>query len=109
MSAAGVRFAPPAQCPPLTAPVQSTMSWVLRECVTNVVRHSRAASCSVTVSTERDVARLRVRDDGVGLSGGTGVGSGIAGMVERARQAGGRLELGAVAGGGLVVEVVLPV
>jgi two-component system sensor histidine kinase DesK len=41
------------------------LAWALREGVTNVLRHSRATICSITLRADRGSARLTVRNDGV--------------------------------------------
>lgn len=57
--------------PPLTAPTETLLSWVVREAVTNAVRHSGASRCEISVEgaaggvAER--VRLRVVDDGRGV------------------------------------------
>ena len=66
-----------------------TLAWVLREAVTNVVRHSRATRCGV----ELGPGSIVVTDDGRGARG-RGEGNGIRGLRERVEQAGGRLHLG---------------
>ena len=66
-----------------------TLAWVLREAVTNVVRHSRATRCGV----ELGPGSIVVTDDGRGTRG-RGEGNGIRGLRERVEQAGGRLHLG---------------
>ncbi|WP_298747943.1 sensor histidine kinase [uncultured Serinicoccus sp.] len=77
-----------------------TLAWVLREAVTNVVRHSGASRCTV----ELGESSLRVVDDGVG--GGVVEGNGLCGAGERVRQAGGQLSLGAGRhGAGTALEV----
>ncbi|WP_202613637.1 sensor histidine kinase [Ornithinimicrobium cerasi] len=67
-----------------------TMAWVLREAVTNVVRHSRARRCVVELGSDC----ITVTDDGRGLQGRR-EGNGLGGLRERVQQAGGRLYLGA--------------
>jgi signal transduction histidine kinase len=62
---------------------------VLRELVTNVVRHARARRVTVTVSAGNKV-RVVVADDGVGLPAVT-VRSGLANLADRAERRGGRL------------------
>jgi signal transduction histidine kinase len=82
---------------------------VLREAVTNVVRHARAGTLSVSV-TAVDRLRIEVVDDGVGLSDG-GRRSGLANLAERAKRLGGTLHLDgnpAGAGARLVWDVPLP-
>ncbi len=65
---------------------RSVLAWVLREAITNVVRHSDADACTVELQTHG----LRVADDGRGL-GGRPEGNGIRGLRERVEMAGGRL------------------
>lgn len=65
-----------------------TLAWVVREAVTNVVRHSRASRCRV----ELGESWVRVSDDGVGLDG-RAEGTGLKGVRERVQQAGGTLTL----------------
>lgn len=62
-------------------------SWVIREGVTNVVRHSRAAHCEVAMSGDR----VQVTDDGVGCPETRETGSGLAGLRRRVEDAGGTL------------------
>ncbi|HSU00479.1 MAG TPA: histidine kinase, partial [Geodermatophilus sp.] len=62
---------------------------VLRELVTNVVRHAGARRVTVTVSAGNKV-RVVVTDDGVGLPVVT-VRSGLANLADRAERRGGRL------------------
>ena len=57
--------------------------WVVREGVTNVVRHSRAHTCTIAVGPDW----LEIADDGRG--GANGSGSGLAGLRERVAAAGG--------------------
>lgn len=61
-------------------------AWTLREGVTNVIRHSGASSCSVTL----DETGICVRDDGTGPEPGT-PGTGLVGLAERAEAAGAHL------------------
>ncbi|GAA1248259.1 sensor histidine kinase [Prauserella halophila] len=65
-------------------------AWALREAVTNVVRHSQASICRVSVRP----GRLRVEDDGVGAADEAhGAGSGLRGLRERASTSGAWLSL----------------
>ncbi|MEV5648625.1 sensor histidine kinase [Nocardia sp. NPDC052254] len=63
-----------------------TFAWVLREAVTNIVRHSGARHCRVRV----DETRIEIRDDGTGMRGKP-MGSGLTGLRERVRADGGTL------------------
>jgi signal transduction histidine kinase len=62
---------------------------VVRELVTNVVRHSKASRVTVSVNIRDDV-RVIVTDDGCGLPAVT-VRSGLANLSDRAERRGGRL------------------
>ena len=65
----------------------SLFSWVLREAVTNIVRHSQASFCEVRVSN----TGLEILDNGVGIPAEYAAGSGIKGMKSRVESAGGTL------------------
>ena len=65
------------------------LAWAVREAVTNVVRHSGARLCQITLGQDR----LSVRDDGRGVSGRR-EGNGIGGLRERVEQQGGSVSLG---------------
>lgn len=69
------------------------LAWVLREAVTNVVRHSSAHRCVVTLHQ----AGIIVEDDGLGCAGSR-EGNGLRGLRERVSQAGGSLSLDTSAG-----------
>jgi two-component system sensor histidine kinase DesK len=80
---------------------RALLAWVLREAVTNVVRHSRARS----VVIELGPAGIAVTDDGGGCDGAEG--NGLRGMRERVTGVGGTLDV-RPADPGTRVEVVLP-
>jgi two-component system, NarL family, sensor histidine kinase DesK len=63
--------------------------WVVREGVTNVVRHSRGTSCTVTAGRDW----LEITDDGIG-TGPVDAGSGLTGLRERVEAAGGTVTSG---------------
>jgi two-component system sensor histidine kinase DesK len=87
---------------------ETVLSLVLREAVTNVLRHSRARSCAVAVRRTSDGVSLTVEDDGCGLpdGGARQGGHGLTGMAERLSAVGGRLSLRT--GRGAVVEAFVP-
>ncbi|MGY1603929.1 sensor histidine kinase [Geodermatophilus sp. SYSU D00815] len=70
--------------------VQTALGWGVREAVTNVLRHSRASACTITLAVEDGAARLRVVNDGVGPDVDRW-GNGLSGLAERLAGAGGRL------------------
>lgn len=76
-------------------------AWVLRESITNVVRHSAATRCDVELYPDG----ITVADDGRGTTGSAD-GNGIRGMRERVAGAGGSIEIGApTEGTGTRIEV----
>jgi two-component system sensor histidine kinase UhpB len=82
---------------------------LVQEALTNVFRHSGAGRAEIAL--ERDAAgdvRVRVEDDGAGLAPDSAAGLGLAGMRERVRGLGGRVEIGRGALGGCRVDAVVP-
>jgi two-component system sensor histidine kinase DesK len=87
---------------------EAALAWCLREAVTNVVRHSGASECHISLRRHGDTLSLVVRDDGrgpaqpyewpihtaigVSMSHSSGA-SGLRGMSERLAAVGGHLEL----------------
>jgi two-component system sensor histidine kinase DesK len=98
--------------PPLAAQTEALLGWVVREAVTNAVRHSGAARCEISVDGTPERVRLRVHDNGRGAAAeppepGIG-GTGLRGLAERLGAAGGSLEAGPAARG-YTVTAQLPV
>jgi two-component system, NarL family, sensor histidine kinase DesK len=82
------------------------LGWVVREAVTNVVRHARATRCTITVDRTDARVRLQVDDDGSPAEQATGSGAGLRGLEERVAAAGGHFEAGHTGHGfRLVVDV----
>ena len=87
------------------ADAETALAWCLREAVTNVVRHSGAKNCYISLTHRAGVMSLTVRDDGRGHPPSDGCGtqpfpaaavphsSGLRGMSERLSAVGGALEL----------------
>ncbi|MGH9484692.1 MAG: sensor histidine kinase [Terriglobales bacterium] len=69
----------------------SLLAMVLREAVTNVVRHSGAKHCRIELEGRDHDIRLLVEDDGRG--GEVHEGNGLKGMRERLRAVSGRLDI----------------
>ncbi|MDJ1133417.1 histidine kinase [Streptomyces iconiensis] len=61
--------------PPLPPQAEALLGWVVRESVTNTVRHSGAARCDIEVRGAEDRVRLTVTDDGHGPGTAPAVGS----------------------------------
>jgi signal transduction histidine kinase len=83
---------------------------IMQEAVTNALKHSGGSLIAVTLSLSPDpdfALRLRIADDGQGLSKANPRGKGLASMAARARGIGGRLEV-ATGGTGVAVLLDLP-
>ncbi len=79
------------------------LSMVLREAITNVIRHSGASRCRVEFQRDRDEWVMRVCDDGRG--GAMTAGNGIQGMRERLAALDGSLNLEGARGCKLTARV----
>jgi two-component system sensor histidine kinase DesK len=75
----------------LTERHECFMALILREAVTNVVRHAHASACDVRIGADAGEIVLEVADNGRGAASYQGFGAD--GMRERAEKMGGRLEL----------------
>jgi two-component system sensor histidine kinase DesK len=101
LMAAGIEARVPSAIDPLPPEVSELFGYVIREAVTNVVRHSGATWCVVTVDAEA----VTVSDDGRGCAKpGSCSGSGLQGLAHRLGAAGGSLLVEPRPGGGTVVR-----
>ena len=82
---------------------------IVREGVTNAVRHAQASDITVELTGGPGI-RLRIADNGVGFDPASAArgGFGITSMRERARAAGGDLQCLSSPGAGTQIEVVFP-
>jgi two-component system, NarL family, sensor histidine kinase DesK len=81
---------------------QELFGWAVREGLTNVIRHSRARSCTVRVSA----SDVEIIDDGQGSTAAPG--NGLSGLRERAAAAGGGVDAGPVQPAGWRLRVWVP-
>lgn len=103
LEAAGIAAELPATTDTVPPAHRELFGWVLREGVTNVVRHSEASVCRVRLSAHQ----IEVADDGVGANAASGTSTGLAGLRERVEAAGGRLSVGRSDLGGFSLRVAL--
>jgi two-component system sensor histidine kinase DesK len=112
---------------------EAALAWCLREAVTNVVRHSTAKNCRISLASHSGAMSLTVRDDGTGQSppdgcdtelagagrlshsssgqshaGQSHAGTGLHGMSERLSAVGGSLEIRPDAGPGFCLIAIVP-
>ena len=103
--AAGIEPHLPGSADDVTDGASTLFGWVLREGVTNVVRHSGASNCWVRV-TERSIS---VTDDGGGHGADAGpCGQGLTGLRARISEAGGSLTVASTVTKGFEVRADLP-
>lgn len=96
----------------LAAEAATQVFRIVQEALTNVARHAQAQRVTLRIEQTAHTFTLRLADDGVGLhatphrKGALG----LFGMAERAREIGGRLQVGEAPGGGteLVLTVPMP-
>ncbi|MCM3340305.1 sensor histidine kinase [Paenibacillus sp. MER TA 81-3] len=96
---------------PLTALQETILAMCFREVLTNVVRHSRAASCHVDFEVEEGCVRLVVKDDGIGLTAEQTLKAksrGLAGLRQRLALVDGSLELDSHPGAGTELTLYMP-
>jgi signal transduction histidine kinase len=103
-------FHPEATADPIDEATAIAVYRVAQEALTNVMRHAGASTVRVALrSAAPGTLRLAVQDDGVGIDPARPRhGLGLLGASERAASLGGRLDVRAAPGGGLVVELDLP-
>ncbi|MCH5438906.1 MULTISPECIES: histidine kinase [Bacillus cereus group] len=87
---------------------QNILGMCLREAVTNVVKHSKATRCIVSVRELQGELILTVEDNGIGLADQNHDGNGIRGMKERIALIDGFVELGTI-NPGTLLTVKVPV
>jgi len=90
LETAGVAVKAETQTVALSPAQESVVALVVREAITNVVRHANARTCSLRLFPVNGSCRLEIEDDGVG--GFSSEGSGLRGMRERIEALGGTLE-----------------
>lgn len=93
----------------LLSPIeQNILGMCLREAVTNVVKHSKATHCTVSLLESQGELILTVKDNGIGLANQNHDGNGIRGMKERIALIDGFVELGTI-NPGTLLTVKVPV
>jgi two-component system, NarL family, sensor histidine kinase DesK len=103
LDAAGVTLECGAKLPQLAPAEETVLSLIVREAVTNIVRHAQASHCRLEFAANGSGTALIVQDDGRG--GIREEGNGLRGMRERVEDLGGRLEVDSTQGTRLVVEL----
>lgn len=84
---------------------QTVVYRVVQESLSNAARHADPSRVRVELGRDHGRPVVRISDDGRGFTAAGGDGLGLVGMRERARLAGGRLDIHSVHGRGTVVEL----
>ncbi|MCU1359563.1 MAG: two-component system histidine kinase [Ilumatobacteraceae bacterium] len=88
MRTLGIRVEFPPSADAVDPAYHELFGWVVREGLTNVVRHAHATTCTISLGRNW----IEIADDGAGM--GFAPGNGLMGLTERVQQAGGALTAG---------------
>lgn len=94
LSTAGIDAQVEIDCVALDEQVNTALATVLREAVTNMLRHSTPRSCTIRVTLADNIVELRVANDGVpSLSPSSREGGGLENLALRLEAVGGKLNI----------------
>lgn len=95
----------------LTAAQEVHALQIVRECISNAMRHGAATGVEIALSRQGATATLEVRDNGQGFDPAlrTGTGNGLGNLTARVRELGGLLRLHTEAGRGTSIIIDFPV
>ncbi|MGW5158319.1 sensor histidine kinase [Nonomuraea wenchangensis] len=105
LEASGTRCVVHVRADGLGPAARALLAWVVREGGTNVLKHSRATRCAITI----DGGLLEMRNDGVARGAAPSPGSGLRGLAERLVAAGGTLSAAPTATGEFLLRATVPV
>ncbi|MCX5382537.1 sensor histidine kinase [Streptomyces sp. NBC_00083] len=112
LEAAGIRTTLRFDAAPPPGPVDTVLATVLREGLTNLLRHSKAEQCEITAERRDGALLLTLSNDGSGRSvrqAKAGTDGGLAALDERVRALGGVLSHGPAEAGGFRLTASVPV
>lgn len=104
LAAAGIGAQLPTAVDDVNPVARKVFGYVVREAVTNVVRHSGASRAVITLTPDT----VTVIDNGGGMVTGDAEGSGLRGLADRVAAAGGDLRVGRGDEGGVRVTATVP-
>ena len=106
LESAGVSFAFKGDITHLRPTEESILSLIVREAITNIVRHAKASRCFIELSHNEQATTLQISDNGVSIQGHT-AGNGLNGIRKRVEQLGGSLTVVALQGTRLIITIPL--
>ncbi|HSI45143.1 MAG TPA: ATP-binding protein, partial [Methylophilus sp.] len=94
----------------LTQPQSLNLGRIIREAISNVIRHASASEVRITLQSDVQHMRLQIQDNGIGLQQDTdkSKGRGLNNIQKRAALLGGEVHFQQSASGGLALCVTLP-
>lgn len=103
LESVGVKLEATTEIPNLPPAQEGVLALALREAVTNVIRHSGATTCRLSLQQTDNGCRLEIRDDGRGTAAPEGMG--LSGMRQRVEALGGTLRRDLSAGTTLTITL----
>ncbi|MNP10652.1 Sensor histidine kinase DesK [compost metagenome] len=87
---------------------ENVLSMCLKEAVTNIVKHSEATTCTITIESTRTNLVIKVKDNGIGMDKDNNRlrGNGLRGMMERLGFVNGSLEI--ISNDGTLLTISVP-
>ncbi len=103
LKVAGIEVDQHCEAHEISAAQERVLALVLREAVTNVIRHSKAKRCSIALARNNDEHVLEIRDDGCGFDIKEGMG--MRGIRERITALGGTASWSTTTGTHLTIRI----
>jgi signal transduction histidine kinase len=94
--------------PTLSARSSMQLTRILREAVSNVIKHSGASRCDIECTVDESQLTLLVRDNGRGITQELNRGQGMASMKRRAKRLNGQCLVESRPGRGVVISLTVP-
>lgn len=114
LEAAGIEYTIEHRPQSLPPDIDMVLAWIVREAVTNVIRHSRARNCLIRIACDDAYIRAEIVNDGFPRmeSSNADSGTGLSGLSERLAKVGGTIQaeaLPASVGSGFRLKAEIPV
>ncbi|UOE22189.1 sensor histidine kinase [Thermobifida halotolerans] len=109
LTAAGVHTTVTGGHAALPEELRPLAAWIAREGATNVLRHSSARRCDITLAEQDRACVVEVYNDGVRPGRAAVFGNGLTGLSERTATVGGTLSAAGTDDGGFLLRAVFPV
>jgi two-component system sensor histidine kinase DesK len=108
LQAAGIELEVKQNVGALDRESEAVLGWVIREATTNVIRHSGAKHCHITLTRQAEQIQIEIQNDGWRVPQGP-AGNGLRGLEERLAVMGGALDAQALAAAGFRLLASIPI